>query len=713
MAIFNPITVKDSIGFKLLRLVFSIYVIVAIVVTIAHMRFEYLNVKNNIESDFKLYQRTFENSLAGALWDLDEEQLHTILPGVVILPSIVGIKIEDLEDNVVASMGTIQHLPSHLNLESGASGLGELEDDRSGKFGASSLFWHSFPIIYQREGEYAEVGRGTFYSSRAVVLENVKLGFAFIIINAIIKTIALWLIFLVVVKRVLVKPLNILTNGVRSLKLDVLEGFNLDLEMTGKHELKILERAFNDMVSNLNDSRAELNHIFDDLDEARARLELLLEGTKLMPSYREPFSVMLSAANFMLKGINTDSIELVRFYHREEQSGVEVTYASYSLPILRLSSGASVLVNDKEWLSERVYSDDENSRIYSALQVHKGVCCRVSQDIVSIPLWYQNKLQGLVEIVYQKPLLFSKEESEYVETLALSLALALEELEFKKGLENVINLRTRELKELNHQLRTHSEDLAHKNIVIEDKVNELALAGKYKTDFLANMSHELRTPLSGMMILSQRLASNKDKNLTEKQVDFAKTIHKGGQTLLDLVNDILDLSKVEAGKLDVDFHRLPLIEEITQLEALFTPLANDKDIRFRCEIDGNVPHEINTDGRRLAQILRNFLSNAFKFTVGGEVVLRVSVIEGDATQSESNKQIAFSVKDSGIGIPTAKLEAIFESFQQGDGSVSRRYGGTGLGLTISRALAGLLKGKITLNSQEHVGSTFTLFLPFD
>ncbi|HHB92099.1 MAG TPA: response regulator, partial [Thioploca sp.] len=246
------------------------------------------------------------------------------------------------------------------------------------------------------------------------------------------------------------------------------------------------------------------------------------------------------------------------------------------------------------------------------------------------------------------------------------------------------------------------------------KAEEVETASKYKSEFLANMSHELRTPLNSLLILSQLLAENSNNNLDKKQVEYAKTINSAGNDLLTLINDILDLSKIEAGKVDVQWEPVVLKDLLMIIERKFLPLANNKKIKFTLTITDDVPKILLTDSQRIKQIINNLLSNALKFTNEGEVKLIVQrpiKIPTNLDMLELNKTIIISVIDSGIGIPDDKQQSIFEAFQQADGSTSRRYGGTGLGLSISRKLAHLLGGDLTLVSKKDQGSTFTLYLP--
>jgi CheY-like chemotaxis protein len=232
----------------------------------------------------------------------------------------------------------------------------------------------------------------------------------------------------------------------------------------------------------------------------------------------------------------------------------------------------------------------------------------------------------------------------------------------------------------------------------------LALASKYKSEFLANMSHELRTPLNSLLILARLLAQNPTHNLTAKQVEFANVIHSAGTDLLQLINDILDLSKVEAGRMDIHPERFPIAQLLDYVQTTFRPLTAEKGLEFEVTVAPGVPDQLYTDEQRLRQVLRNLLSNAVKFTESGRVDLRVAM---------TGEMITFSVRDTGIGIAEENLQTIFGAFQQADGTTSRRYGGTGLGLSISREVAYLLGGEIRAESQFGEGSVFTLALPVD
>lgn len=268
----------------------------------------------------------------------------------------------------------------------------------------------------------------------------------------------------------------------------------------------------------------------------------------------------------------------------------------------------------------------------------------------------------------------------------------------------------------NKQVEAKNQEVERAKEMLEEKAEQLALTSKYKSEFLANMSHELRTPLNSLLILSKLLADNVDSNLTGKQIEFAQTINRAGTELLALINDILDLSKIESGTVTLDVSTLHFSEVVDNLQRSFEQVASDRKLQLKIELDPSLPRTMISDEKRLQQILKNLLSNAFKFTHDGGVELSIYRASngwnpGNQSLNSASSVVAYSVHDTGIGIAADKLRVIFEAFQQADGTTSRKYGGTGLGLSISREICRLLGGEIMVESKPGVGSTFTLYLP--
>jgi signal transduction histidine kinase/CheY-like chemotaxis protein len=276
--------------------------------------------------------------------------------------------------------------------------------------------------------------------------------------------------------------------------------------------------------------------------------------------------------------------------------------------------------------------------------------------------------------------------------------------------------KARLLSEQNRDIEIKNEEIELARRGLEEKAAQLALSSKYKSEFLANMSHELRTPLNSMLILSRMLADNDDGSLTKQQVEFARTIHAAGNDLLSLINDILDLSKVEAGRMELELASMALADICEDAERAFRQVAEQNRLEFTVELDPELPPSMVSDRQRIGQILNNLLSNAFKFTHEGGVTLTIGYPSPDTRFARESlraaeRVIAFSVTDTGVGIPEDKLDAIFEAFQQADGTTSRKYGGTGLGLSISREIARLLGGEIHVESEVGKGTRFSLFVP--
>jgi CheY-like chemotaxis protein/methyl-accepting chemotaxis protein len=334
----------------------------------------------------------------------------------------------------------------------------------------------------------------------------------------------------------------------------------------------------------------------------------------------------------------------------------------------------------------------------------KTLLAKTQQQAEELQVQQEELRQANEELEEQTKAL--KDSEQQLQTQQEELRVTNEELEE----------RTRAIEKQRDDIRKKNDDLRNAQAEIEKKAHDLEMASRYKSEFLANMSHELRTPLNSILVLSQILANNKTENLNEKQIQSAKTIYSSGSSLLSLINEILDLSKIESGKLEVNEERIELQSFLEEVEEIFKPLAIEKGLELMIDIDGKAPNFIYTDSLRLQQILRNLLSNAIKFTHEGSVVLSA---EKPATLPENIKSenltagqsIVFHVKDTGIGIPESRRQSIFEAFTQADGSTSRKYGGTGLGLTISRNLANILGGDITMESSDQKGTTFSLIMP--
>ncbi|WP_353506604.1 HAMP domain-containing protein [Variovorax flavidus] len=374
----------------------------------------------------------------------------------------------------------------------------------------------------------------------------------------------------------------------------------------------------------------------------------------------------------------------------------------------------------------------------TAFRVATGLSEGAAMDVIVLPVVFEDEVRGVLELASLER--FNPAHQAFLDQLTESIGIVINTISANMRTEDLLTQsqslaqelqnRQQELQQTNEELQEKARLLVHQNQeverknqeveqarqALEEKAEQLALTSKYKSEFLANMSHELRTPLNSLLILSDQLCKNGDGNLTPRQVEFAKTIHLSGNDLLMLINDILDLSKIESGTVAVEVSEVRLEELRRAVERSFRHVAESKHVDFEINVAEPLPETIVTDVKRLQQIIKNLLSNAFKFTHHGSVSLSITRVESGWSRdseelSRAGHVLAFAVSDTGIGISADKQQIVFEAFQQADGSTSRKYGGTGLGLAISRELARLLGGEIRLASTPSQGSTFTLYLP--
>ncbi|MDA5146575.1 HAMP domain-containing protein [Streptomyces sp. AD681] len=530
---------------------------------------------------------------------------------------------------------------------------------------------------------------------------------------------------------------------------------NLKIDVDASGEISELQDYINKMIANLRDTTIA-NKEQDWLKGNLARISGLMQGRR---DLQDVASLIMSELTPVVSAQHGAFFLAMPLVDGQEQAGAEGD--AYELRMLG-SYGYSMgsmptSFRPGEALVGTAAQEKRTILVENApsgyLKISSGLGEAPPAQVIVLPVLFEGQVLGVIELASFTP--FTHIQKDFLNQIAEMIATSVNTISVNTKTEVLLS----QSQELTEQLRERSEELEQrqkalqssnaeleekaellaqqnrdievKNTeieearqVLEERAEQLAVSMRYKSEFLANMSHELRTPLNSLLILAKLLADNADANLTPKQVEFAETIHGAGSDLLQLINDILDLSKVDAGKMDVSPTRIALVQLVDYVEATFRPLSAEKGLDLSVRVSPGLPATMHTDEQRLLQVLRNLLSNAVKFTDSGSVELvirpardevptaiREQLLEAGSVNDPDAELIAFSVSDTGIGIAASKMQVIFEAFKQADGTTSRKYGGTGLGLSISREIAQLLGGEIHAQSEPGRGSTFTLYLP--
>ncbi|MES2647276.1 MAG: HAMP domain-containing protein [Bacteroidota bacterium] len=500
------------------------------------------------------------------------------------------------------------------------------------------------------------------------------------------------------------------------------------IRVEAKGEVEELKDTINQMIANLKETTL-LNQEQDWLKSNLAKFTQMLQGQKdLKTVTRRILSELAQVVNAQ------QGMFYILQQGEEERSQNLRLFAAYAFNSqLELVSDLALgegLVGQCAIDKERILLTNVPNNY---IKIGSGLGMAKPGNVIVLPVLFETEIKAVIELASFDS--FSETHLDFLSQLTESIGIVLNTIEANSRTENLLEqsqsladeLRrtNEELQDKAHLLVKQKDEVEEKNKEVEEarksleeKAEQLQLTSKYKSEFLANMSHELRTPLNSLLILAQQLFENQEGNLSPKQVQFAKTIHSCGDDLIQLINDILDLSKIESGYISTNFINVRFNEITSFVETTFKHVSENKNLRFSIELDDTIPTTIETDIQRLNQILKNLLSNAFKFTDRGEVKLRIYQSDhkwktSNPSLDNANKVVAFEIKDTGIGISKDKQNIIFEAFQQAEGSTSRKYGGTGLGLSISRGLADLLGGTIELESEVSMGSTFILYLPIE
>ncbi len=626
--------IQESIGTTLFKQIWTLYVLIAIGVTVVQMGAEYKNSKDSIQNDLFLSEKIFYPSLSNAVWHLDHERIDSIIRGILENPSITGISIIDTKNHILGQIGTISEEERSL-LPKNTEDFSTVKSDKIHFI--NNLMSHTFPLVNTEYSDSELLGRVIFYSTPEVIWKDIQYGFMILIVNAVIKTVALWILFYWFSRNTLSKPLQAMIEITKKLSFENLAGTRMPKQSSKVNELFVLAQSFDAMTDKLHSAQQTIAQKMEQLKQSEMKLK--------------------------------------KWEYVFKHAGWGVALSESDTPILEMANPA--------YHNMLGYASDTLSGV------------NISQLYAPD---FQDQMDEYIQAVHQHGHVIFESEQVHKDGSVVPVLIDLSVVKDEEG--NVL-----------HRVLNIQDITARKKLEKElFKREQAEAANQAKTQFLANMSHEIRTPLGAITGFAEILSNRaKSQNLPESFRAPLKNIQTASENLTNIINDILDLTKIEAGKIEPNEEDIHLAQLIHSIYVVHKNMANERKIDLNYTCDPELPALILSDRTMIIQIMTNLVGNAIKFTKASEhpegKEIQIKVLKKD------ENSILFQVLDQGIGIPTDKLDIIFDPFEQVDGSITRNHGGTGLGLAITKKLAHLLNGTISVESTIGQGSTFSVVLP--
>jgi signal transduction histidine kinase/DNA-binding response OmpR family regulator len=654
---------KNSLATHLIKTIFGLYLLIAVSVTMLQLITEFYLVKESIFEELKKMEKTYGPGLSSAVWNFDQDGLDAILKGMIENSVIKGVKVVYINGNTAGKIGLVK------------------EEDTENEFSNDFKIDFDLSIINSR-GETNIAGKTFLFSDNSVVVERIKYSFFLMIINSIIKTIALWIIFRVFLRKILTDPLNRFTRDVGQIDLDSLGDSRIEVHTEFENELKVLEKTFNQMLAKLQKTLNKQHESENFLRISESRYRQFFENVPVSLWEQDYSRIKVELDHYINEGV-TD----FKGFFREH-------------PDLLLKFTASIITRDVNKATLSMYKATDKEMLFQNINKIFGV---EYQDVLEKEICAMSA--GDLEFASETVLYDLNGESLFV-NIRLSVAPGCEE-DWSKVFVSMSDISKRtmaekKLRETQNELELRVEE---RTLDLLDAKDAAEKANRIKGEFLAKMSHEIRTPMNAIIGLGHLVL---DTELSANQKDYLNKMQGSANALLRIINDILDFSKIEAEQMEVEYIEFNLDKVLVDLSNVISIQAYNKGLTILFDVDPKAPMLLLGDPLRLGQVLLNLANNAIKFTEKGNIIVKIKLME----ETREFAKIQFSINDSGIGLSKDQIGNLFKSFSQADSSTTRKYGGTGLGLTISKRLVEMMGGNIDIASEPGKGSNFFFKLPF-